>query len=131
MDRRGSVAACRSGRGRDPGRAAARREILTQLAEGALDILIGTHALIQEDVVFKDLSFVVIDEQHRFGVRQRGLLTDKAHGYQPHLLSMTATPIPRTLNLVLHGDLDVSIAELREAYESGLPHALEGVTANV
>lgn len=94
-------------------RAAARREILAQLITGELDVLIGTHALIQDDVVFRELGFVVIDEQHRFGVRQRGMLTDKAHGYQPHLLSMTATPIPRTLNLVLHGDLDVSIIDER------------------
>jgi ATP-dependent DNA helicase RecG len=94
-------------------RAAARREILSRLIDGELDILIGTHALITDDVIFKQLGFVVIDEQHRFGVRQRALLTDKARDYQPHLLSMTATPIPRTLNLVLHGDLDVSIIDER------------------
>lgn len=94
-------------------RAAKRRTILTELADGQIDVLIGTHALIQDDVTFPSLGLVVIDEQHRFGVRQRGLLTAKAHGFQPHVLSMTATPIPRTLNLVLHGDLDVSIIDER------------------
>lgn len=94
-------------------RAAPRRKLLADLATGEIDILIGTHALIQNDVEFHDLGLVVIDEQHRFGVRQRGLLTSKANGFQPHLLSMTATPIPRTLNLVLHGDLDVSIIDER------------------
>jgi len=94
-------------------RAAQRRQILASLAEGDINILIGTHALIQEDVEFPALGFVVIDEQHRFGIRQRGLLTAKSHGFQPHVLSMTATPIPRTLNLVLNGDLDVSIINER------------------
>lgn len=94
-------------------RAAQRRSLLGALAEGEIDVLIGTHALITEDVTFRSLGFVVIDEQHRFGVRQRGLLTAKAHGFQPHVLSMTATPIPRTLNLVLNGDLDVSIINER------------------
>ena len=94
-------------------RAAPRRKILAQLIEGEIDVLIGTHALITDDVLFHDLGLVVIDEQHRFGVRQRGLLTAKAHGFQPHVLSMTATPIPRTLNLVLNGDLDVSIIDER------------------
>jgi ATP-dependent DNA helicase RecG len=94
-------------------RAAPRRTLLAALDAGEIDVLIGTHALIQDDVAFAHLGLVVIDEQHRFGVRQRGLLTAKAHGFQPHLLSMTATPIPRTLNLVLNGDLDVSIIDER------------------
>lgn len=94
-------------------RAKPRREITAELAAGQVDILIGTHALFSDDVEFDQLGFVVIDEQHRFGVNQRTALTRKAHGYQPHLLSMTATPIPRTLNLVLHGDLDVSIIDER------------------
>lgn len=94
-------------------RAAPRREILKQLAAGEIDILIGTHALFTEDVEYHQLGFVVIDEQHRFGVNQRAALTRKAIGYQPHLLSMTATPIPRTLNLVLYGDLDVSVIDER------------------
>ncbi len=94
-------------------RAAPRREILEQLAGGEIDIIIGTHALFTEDVLYDKLGFVVIDEQHRFGVNQRAALTRKAIGYQPHLLSMTATPIPRTLNLVLHGDLDVSVIDER------------------
>jgi ATP-dependent DNA helicase RecG len=94
-------------------RAAHRREILSALVDGQIDLLIGTHALIQDDVTFQSLGLVVIDEQHRFGVRQRGLLTAKAPGFQPHVLSMTATPIPRSLNLVLHGDLDVSIINER------------------
>ncbi len=94
-------------------RAKPRREILAHLADGTADIAIGTHALFTEDVEFNKLNFVVIDEQHRFGVNQRAALTRKAIGYQPHLLSMTATPIPRTLNLVLHGDLDVSVIDER------------------
>lgn len=94
-------------------RAAARREIAAPLESGEIEILIGTHSLIQESVTFHDLGLVVIDEQHRFGVKQRGLLTAKANGVAPHVLSMTATPIPRTLNLVLTGDLDVSILDER------------------
>ena len=94
-------------------RAKERREILAGLESGTIDIAIGTHALFTEDVAFQKLAFVVVDEQHRFGVNQRAALTRKAIGYQPHLLSMTATPIPRTLNLVLHGDLDVSIIDER------------------
>ncbi|HEV2127301.1 MAG TPA: ATP-dependent DNA helicase RecG [Thermomicrobiales bacterium] len=90
-----------------------RRELLTRLAEGEIDVLIGTHALIQDDVEFRALGLVVIDEQHRFGVRQRSTLAAKARGTLPHLLSMTATPIPRTLNLVLYGDMNVSIIDER------------------
>ncbi|MDP9366231.1 MAG: DNA helicase RecG, partial [Chloroflexota bacterium] len=70
---------------------------------------VGTHALIQDAVAFARLGLAVVDEQHRFGVRQRAGLPDKATGAQPHLLSMTATPIPRTLNMVVNGDLDVSV----------------------
>lgn len=81
-------------------------KILADLKSGAIDILIGTHALIQESVEFKDLSYVVIDEQHKFGVKQRALLSSK--GTNPDVLVMTATPIPRTLCLTLYGDLDVS-----------------------
>ncbi len=85
---------------------ARRRELLDNLANGTLKILVGTHALLEEPVTFLRLGLVVVDEQHRFGVRQRNLLLNK--GLQPHLLTMTATPIPRTLALSLHGDLDVS-----------------------
>ncbi len=83
-----------------------RRQILDDLANGTLQILVGTHALIEDYVAFARLGLVVVDEQHRFGVRQRNRLLDK--GLQPHLLTMTATPIPRTLALSVHGDLDVS-----------------------
>nr|MBA2468733.1 DNA helicase RecG [Chloroflexia bacterium] len=92
-------------------RAKRRREIDAALSAGKIDILVGTHALVQNAVTFHDLALAIVDEQHRFGVRQRALLAQKANGLQPHMLSMTATPIPRTLNLVLSGDLDVSIMD--------------------
>jgi ATP-dependent DNA helicase RecG len=84
-----------------------KQEILNRLSKGEIDIVVGTHALVQEGVQFKKLGFVVIDEQHRFGVMQRAILRMK--GYHPDVLVMTATPIPRTLALTLYGDLDVSI----------------------
>jgi ATP-dependent DNA helicase RecG len=83
-----------------------RRELLQDLVNGQLQLLVGTHALLEDPVQFDRLGLVVVDEQHRFGVRQRNRLLAK--GLQPHLLTMTATPIPRTLALSLHGDLDVS-----------------------
>jgi len=83
-----------------------RASVLTGLASGALEVVVGTHAIIQEDVEFKSLGLVIIDEQHRFGVLQRASLRRK--GTQPDLLVMTATPIPRTLALTLYGDLEVS-----------------------
>lgn len=86
-----------------------RREILAQLAEGSLDVLIGTHALIQKDVEFKHLGLVITDEQHRFGVNQRKILRDK--GDNPDVLFMTATPIPRTLAITAYGEMDVSIID--------------------
>lgn len=79
------------------------------LAAGKLDIIVGTHALIQEDVQFKELALAVIDEQHRFGVEQRATIRSK--GYNPHILVMSATPIPRTLALTVYGDLDLSIID--------------------
>jgi ATP-dependent DNA helicase RecG len=87
--------------------ASKRREIMAELASGTIDLVIGTHALAEEGVAFKDLGLVVIDEQHRFGVMQRAIL--RAKGQQPDVLVMTATPIPRTLALTTYGDLDVSV----------------------
>jgi ATP-dependent DNA helicase RecG len=92
--------------GREKG--AERKAILAALEEGRVDILIGTHALFQEPVAFRDLALVVIDEQHRFGVHQRLALQDKGTGRGAELLVMTATPIPRTLALTSYGDMDVS-----------------------
>lgn len=86
-----------------------RDKVLHDLQSGAIDVLIGTHALLQETVTFKNLSCVVIDEQHKFGVKQRAILSSK--GINPDVLIMTATPIPRTLCLTLYGDLDVSIID--------------------
>jgi len=88
----------------------ARRVIHKELEEGALNILIGTHALIEDKVIFNNLGFVVIDEQHRFGVAQRAKLWQK-NTIPPHILVMTATPIPRTLAMTVYGDLDVSIID--------------------
>lgn len=89
--------------------AAERQQIVQSLAEGSLDVLVGTHALLQEDIGFKELGLVIIDEQHRFGVKQRARLGVK--GPNPDLLIMTATPIPRTLALTLYGDLDLAVID--------------------
>ncbi|QOZ53217.1 ATP-dependent DNA helicase RecG [Bradyrhizobium sp. CCBAU 53338] len=94
--------------GREKGKE--RREIITQLAAGEIDLLVGTHALIQDDVIFRDLALAIVDEQHRFGVRERLALTSK--GEAVDVLVLSATPIPRTLVLTYFGDMDIS--ELRE-----------------
>lgn len=91
--------------------------IYKEIKEGKVDLVIGTHALLQEKVVFKALSFIVIDEQHKFGVGQRALLPAK--GNNPDVLIMTATPIPRTLAITLYGDLDISV--INELPEGRLP----------
>jgi len=104
-----------------------KREVYDQLSAGETDLLIGTHALISEGVSFKDLALVITDEQHRFGVNQRTLLTEK--GGSPDVLVMSATPIPRTLALIIYGDLDVSVIDEMppgrravETYVVGEPH---------
>lgn len=88
-------------------KASERKLIFEKLANGEIDLLIGTHALIEDEVKFKQLAFVIIDEQHRFGVNQRAKLKQKGHA--PHFLVMTATPIPRTLAMTAFGDLDVTV----------------------
>lgn len=89
--------------------AAAKRKIYEDIENGRTDIVIGTHAVIQEKVIFKNLALVITDEQHRFGVNQRRDLSDK--GNNPHILVMSATPIPRTLAIIVYGDLDISVID--------------------
>ncbi len=86
-----------------------KKEVKAKLAEGKTDIIVGTHALITGDTVFSRLGLIVTDEQHRFGVAQRGSLSEKGHS--PHTLVMSATPIPRTLSLIIYGDLDLSVID--------------------
>jgi ATP-dependent DNA helicase RecG len=116
---------------------------LTRIANGEAQLVIGTHALIEDNVQFSRLGFVAIDEQHRFGVLQRKRLMDKAgaHGHAPHVLVLTATPIPRTLSLTLYGDLDVSVLdelppgrtpiETHLTYERHLPGVWGGLRREV
>jgi ATP-dependent DNA helicase RecG len=126
--------------GLKPAEKAAARE---RIRSGEAQLVIGTHALIEEQVEFQRLGFVAIDEQHRFGVLQRKKLMDKAasHGHAPHVLVLTATPIPRTLSLTLYGDLDVSVLdelppgrtpiETRMTTESHLPGVWESLRREV
>jgi len=86
-----------------------RKKLLGTIKEGKIQLIVGTHALIQKDVEFRELGLVIVDEQHRFGVEQRGKLAQK--GLNPHLLAMTATPIPRTMAITYHGDMDLSIID--------------------
>ncbi|HYX47262.1 MAG TPA: ATP-dependent DNA helicase RecG [Sphingomicrobium sp.] len=124
--------------GREKGRA--RDGVLMGLADGSVDILVGTHAIFQEKVAYKSLGLAVIDEQHRFGVSQRLLLASKAE-HPPHLLVMTATPIPRTLTLTQYGEMDVSRidemppgrtpVETRVISEEKLPVAIDGLGRHI
>jgi len=90
--------------GIDPG---TKKTMYSDIRDGKIDLIVGTHAILQEGVAFKKLGLVVVDEQHKFGVTQKATLKDK--GYNPHILVMTATPIPRTLALTVYGDLDISV----------------------
>ncbi len=124
--------------GREKGRA--RDSVLMGLADGSIDILVGTHAIFQEKVAFKKLGLAVVDEQHRFGVSQRLLLASKAE-HPPHLLVMTATPIPRTLTLTQYGEMDVSRidemppgrtpVETRVISEERLPEVIDGLGRHI
>lgn len=108
-------------------------DITTRLYAGQIDILVGTHILIQDYVRFQNLGLAVIDEQHRFGVYQRSVLWDKSRHYSPHILIMSATPIPRTLALTMYGDLDVSVLDELPPGRTPIQtsHALEQARAEV
>src|SRR3954452_13857696 len=109
--------------------AARRRELLGRLSSGELSLLVGTHALLEPAVEYRDLALVVVDEQHRFGVRQRAALESKAREGAPHALHMTATPIPRTLQLTAYGDLDVTtLHELPAGRKPVETHVGDGVS---
>ena len=120
--------------GREKGKA--RESVLMGLADGSIDILVGTHAIFQQKVDYKRLGLAVVDEQHRFGVSQRLLLSEKGR-HPPHLLAMTATPIPRTLTLTQYGEMDVSRidemppgrtpVETRVISDERLPEVIEGL----
>jgi ATP-dependent DNA helicase RecG len=124
--------------GREKGRT--RESVLMGLADGSIDILVGTHAIFQEKVGYKNLGLAVIDEQHRFGVSQRLLLSSKAE-HPPHLLVMTATPIPRTLTLTQYGEMDVSRidemppgrspVETRVISDERIPEVIDGLGRHV
>lgn len=104
-----------------------KRAVYVALADGTLQMVVGTHAIFQKDVVFQKLGFVITDEQHRFGVAQRAMLADK--GGVPHKLVMSATPIPRTLALMIYGDLDISV--LRQLPNGRLPIRTFAVTGKL
>ncbi len=105
--------------------AAQKRTIYEKIESGEVNLVIGTHALIQEKVLYKNLALVVTDEQHRFGVRQRGALADK--GEHVHVLVMSATPIPRTLAIILYGDLKISVIGERPANRLPIKNAVVGI----
>lgn len=117
-----------------------KKEIINQLADGSLNILVGTHAVIEETVQFKNLGFAIVDEQHRFGVAQRARLWEKS-AISPHILVMTATPIPRTLAMTAYGDLDYSIMDEMppgrqlittvHRYENKRPQVMDFVKAEI
>lgn len=101
-----------------------KRKIYEALEAGEIDVLIGTHALIQEKVIYQNLALVITDEQHRFGVRQRAMLSEK--GEEPHVLVMSATPIPRTLAIIMYGDLDISIMKDMPALRKPIKNCVVG-----
>ena len=101
-----------------------KKEVRREIADGSADIIIGTHALITDLVEYKDLALAVTDEQHRFGVRQREELSLRSDGKTPHVLVISATPIPRTLAIILYGDLDISVMNERPAKRLEIKNAL-------
>ena len=104
--------------------AAAKKNVRTMIADGSADIVIGTHALFQEGVIYHDLALVITDEQHRFGALQRASLSKKNEKDNAHILVMSATPIPRTLALILYGDLDISLLDEVPAHKKPIKNAV-------